>query len=108
MSASTLDEVMAAVEGLRGEVHAMRAELDALKAAAAALEGGQAAADEAKAAEVSPETLVMLAAAVTSYLGKRVRIRSARQVTPGQEGAPAWARHGRAAIQTSHRLHRGP
>jgi len=36
-----------------------------------------------------------------------VRIRSARQVTSGQEGAPAWARHGRAAIQTSHRLHRG-
>ncbi|MFP4362068.1 MAG: hypothetical protein ACLFTG_15540 [Alphaproteobacteria bacterium] len=108
MSASTLDEVMAAVEGLRGEVHAMRAELDVLQAAVAALEGRQAALDAAKDAEVSPETLVMLAAAVTSYLGKRVRIRSARQVAPGQEGGPTWARHGRAAIQTSHQLHRGP
>ncbi len=107
MSASTLDEVMAAVESLRGEMHAMRAELDALKANMAALETRQAEDARDQEAEVSPDTLVMLAAAVTSYLGKRVRIRSARQVSPGQEGAPAWARHGRAAIQTSHRLHRG-
>jgi len=107
MSASTLDEVMTAVESLRGEMHAMRAELDALKADMAALEAQGAAGARDQDAEVGPETLVMLAAAVTSYLGKRVRIRSARQVTSGQEGAPAWARHGRAAIQTSHRLHRG-
>jgi hypothetical protein len=100
MSASILEEVMAALENLRGEMQAMRAELDALKAR-------QDAEARDEDAEVSPETLVMLAAAVTSYLGKRVRIRSARQVTSGQEGAPAWARHGRAAIQTSHRLHRG-
>ncbi|NBB70356.1 MAG: hypothetical protein GVY33_08540 [Alphaproteobacteria bacterium] len=107
MSASTLDEVMAAVERLRGETHAMRAELDALKANMAALEARQAENARDQEVEVGPDTLVMLAAAVTSYLGKRVRIRSARQVTPGREGAPAWARHGRAAIQTSHRLHRG-
>ncbi len=107
MSASSLEDVMAAVEGLRGELHAMRAELDGLKADVAALQDHHDAEARAKAAEVSPETLVMLAAAVTSYLGKRVRIRSARMVTPPPEGAPAWARHGRAAIQTSHRLTRG-
>jgi hypothetical protein len=100
MSASSLDDVLAAIETVRGEVNAMRAELDALKADVEAIKGEQE-------SEVGPETLVMLAAAVTSYLGKRVRIRSARQVTPAAEGAPSWARHGRAAIQTSHRLHRG-
>ncbi|MEO1090118.1 MAG: hypothetical protein AAFX81_05775 [Pseudomonadota bacterium] len=100
MSAPTLKDVMAAVETLGGEMRAMRAEIDALKADVEAINAQHA-------AEVSPETLVMLAAAVTSYLGKRVRIRSARLVRPGQEGAPAWARHGRAAIQTSHQPHRG-
>jgi len=104
MSASMLEELTAAIENLRADMHAMRAELDALKADMAALEARQASPSEA---EVSPETLVMLAAAVTSYLGKRVRIRSARPATAEPEGAPAWARHGRAAIQTSHRLHRG-
>lgn len=107
MNASTLEDVMAAVESLRGEMHAMRAELDALKADLATLEGRQAADAREREAEVGSETLIMLAAAVTSYLGKRVRIRSARRVEPGREGGSAWARQGRAAIQTSHRLHRG-
>ncbi len=100
MSALTLEDLMAAVESLSGEMRAMRVELDALKSDVAGIQAE-------RAAEVEPETLVMLAAAVTSYLGRRVRIRSARQVKPGQDGAPAWARHGRAAIQTSHQLHRG-
>jgi hypothetical protein len=108
MSASILEEVATAVENLRGEIGAMRAELDALKADMAALQERHDAAAREKEAEVDAETLVMLAAAVTSYLGKRVRIRSARQVQPEPEGAPAWARHGRAAIQTSHHLRRGP
>ncbi len=99
MSALTLEDVMAAVESLNGEVRALRADLDALKADVEATSAEQA-------AEVSAETLVMLAAAVTSYLGKRVRIRSARLAKPAN-GAPAWARHGRAAIQTSHQLKRG-
>jgi endonuclease/exonuclease/phosphatase family metal-dependent hydrolase len=107
MSASLLEEFMAAVEGLRGDVQAMRAEVDALKADVAALQARQDADARRRDAEVDAETLVMLAAAVTSYLGKRVRIRSAREVKTGREGAPAWARHGRAAIQTSHRLNRG-
>jgi len=107
MSASTLEDLVAAVESLSGEMRAMRAELDELKSEMAALEARREAEAREREAEVGPETLVMLAAAVTSYLGKRVRIRSARQVTPAREGAPAWARHGRAAIQTSHQLRRG-
>lgn len=104
MSALSLKDVMAAVEALGGE---MRAELDALKAEVEALKERQAADARARDAEVGADTLVMLAAAVTSYLGKRVRIRSARLVEPGRNGATSWARHGRAAIQTSHELHRG-
>lgn len=103
MSEPPLDDVMAAVEGLRAE---MRAEMDVIKARLAALEARQDNVEKDLEAEVDPDTMVMLAAAVTSYLGKRVRIRSARRVT-GAETAPAWARHGRAAIQASHHIHRG-
>lgn len=103
MSEPPLDDVMAAVEGLRAE---MRAEMDAIKARLAALEARQDDVEKTVKAEVDPDTMVMLAAAVTSYLGKRVRIRAARRVT-GAETAPAWARHGRAAIQASHHLQRG-
>lgn len=105
MSAVTLEDVMAALEGLRRE---MRTELDALKADVESIKTQHAREAEEKDAEITPETLVMLAAVVTSYLGKRVRIRSARLVpSDAAAGAPAWARHGRAAIQTSHILHRG-
>ncbi|MQX35403.1 hypothetical protein [Roseospira navarrensis] len=104
MSELTLDDVMAAIQSLRAD---MRGEIDALGDRIAALEARQDETERERDAEVDPETLVMLAAAVTSYLGKRVRIRSARRVRTGADGAPAWARHGRAAIQASHRLTRG-
>ncbi|MBB4284691.1 hypothetical protein [Roseospira goensis] len=104
MSELTLDDVMAAVERLRED---MRGELDALRTQVAVLEARQAEVERDRDADVGAETLAMLAAAVTSYLGKRVRIRSARRVRSAGDGAPAWTRHGRAAIQTSHQLHRG-
>jgi hypothetical protein len=107
VSDPTLDEVLQAVDGLRAEVATMRAELSALRAVVDGLEARHADEDRAKEAELDPETLAMMAAVVTTYLGKRVRVRSARRVTPGADEAPAWARHGRAAIQTSHRLPRG-
>jgi len=100
MTTTTLEDVLAAVESLRGE-------LDGLGARVAALEARHVTEDRDRESEVDPDTLAVLAAVVTSFLGKRVRIRSARQVTPGRPGAPAWARHGRAAIQTSHQLRRG-
>ncbi|MFW5679957.1 MAG: hypothetical protein ACOC3D_06790 [Pseudomonadota bacterium] len=96
-----LEEVLAAVEGLRFELQAVRADLAALQARLEVLEAHDAS------AELDPETVVMLAAAVTSYLGKRVRIRAARLVSTGPDEAGTWARHGRAAIQTSHQLQRG-
>ena len=53
--------------------------------------------------EVTSETLSVIAAAVTEFLGKKVRIRSARMLMmPNAVGR--WARQGRAMVQTSHNL----
>jgi hypothetical protein len=52
--------------------------------------------------DVSPETLVVIAAAVTAYLGKKVRIRSAKMVRPPHEAVSAWAQHGRMLVHSSH------
>jgi methylmalonyl-CoA carboxyltransferase large subunit len=52
--------------------------------------------------ELSPETIMILSAAVAAVLGKKARIRSARLMpsTP----STAWAQQGRASIQASHHL----
>jgi methylmalonyl-CoA carboxyltransferase large subunit len=55
--------------------------------------------------EVTPEMLVVIAAAVTAFLGKKVRIRSAKLlIPPPREAASAWAQQGRVLIHASHRL----
>jgi hypothetical protein len=53
--------------------------------------------------EVTPHTLSVIAAAVTEFLGKKVRIRSARMLQTHDE-VDRWARHGRLVAQTSHNL----
>ena len=55
---------------------------------------------------VSPETLVVIAAAVTAFLGKKVRIRSARMLRHQAVSASAWAQQGRVAVHGSHNLRR--
>jgi hypothetical protein len=50
---------------------------------------------------VTPETLSMIAAAVTEFLGKSVRIRSATML-PLAVGR--WAQQGRVTVQTSHNI----
>jgi hypothetical protein len=52
--------------------------------------------------EVTPETLVVIAAAVTAFLGKKVRIRSAKMVRQPREAVSAWSQHGRALVHSSH------
>jgi hypothetical protein len=52
--------------------------------------------------EVTPETLVVIAAAVTAFLGKKVRIRSAKRVVAAREGVSAWSQHGRMLVHSSH------
>jgi hypothetical protein len=56
-------------------------------------------------AKVTPEVLVLLAAAASAYLGKEVRIRSARKLFSHSEGLSPWAQQGRAFIQASHNAH---
>ena len=51
---------------------------------------------------ISPETLVVIAAAVTAFLGKKVRIRSAKLLRQRTQATNVWAQQGRAAIHASH------
>jgi hypothetical protein len=52
--------------------------------------------------EVPAETLALIAVAVTAYLGKKVKIRSARSL----QTVNPWAQAGRAIVQASHNLNR--
>ncbi|HXM21594.1 MAG TPA: hypothetical protein VN948_10065 [Terriglobales bacterium] len=53
--------------------------------------------------EVTPETLSVIAAVVTEFLGERVKIRSAR-MQQTRYAVDRWARQGRVMVQTSHNL----
>jgi methylmalonyl-CoA carboxyltransferase 12S subunit len=54
--------------------------------------------------EISPEMLVVMAAAVTAFLGKKVRIRSAKMLQPPRESANPWSQQGRMLVHASHNL----
>ena len=99
---------------LAGAVKALQARVDELSAPAAlksaVLPAVQAKADAAAAketahgakAEVTPEVLVVIAAAVTAFLGKKVRIRSAKVLQSPYEVVNPWAQQGRVSVQASH------
>ena len=55
-----------------------------------------------KVEEVSPETIMVLTAAVAAFMGKRARIRSARLVRTAPSNA--WAQQGRVFVQASHNM----
>lgn len=50
---------------------------------------------------IEPETLAVITAAASTFLGRKARIRSA-QALPAADGAGAWAQQGRVFVQTSH------
>lgn len=52
--------------------------------------------------EISEEILVVIAAAVAAFMGKKARIRQTRLVHPSE--ANAWAQQGRVFVQASHNL----
>lgn len=54
--------------------------------------------------EISPELLVVMAAAVTVFLGKQVRIRSAKMLQSPYEIVNPWSQQGRVFVQASHNL----
>jgi hypothetical protein len=89
----------AEVQQLHEELEALKKEFSARIAAMEALLPKVAAPAEEP---VSADMLAVIAAAVTSYLGKKVKIRGARLIS-----APnTWAQAGRAIVQASHNLQR--
>ena len=98
-------DLLTAIEALRRD---MQGQIDGLKAELATLRARPPAPAPAETAEeISPEMLVILAAAATAYLGVKVRIRSARLLHPGHDGISPWAQHGRVFVQSAaHTLRR--
>ena len=103
--ASTMEKDAAKVE-LEAEVQRLQSELDALKdqfaARLSALESKLPATGTPAKEEVSAETLAVIAVAVTAFLGKKVKIRSAHLMPT----VNSWAQAGRAIVQASHNLQR--
>jgi hypothetical protein len=54
--------------------------------------------------EITPERMALIAAVVTTFLGRKVKIHQARQVNP--EVVSPWAQQGRVFVQASHALAR--
>lgn len=53
---------------------------------------------------VTPDKLVIIAAAISSFLGKKIRIRSARMLQSPYEIVNPWSQQGRVSVQASHFL----
>ena len=82
---------------------------EAAVAALPAAEADAAASAHAEAAraeepEITPERMALIAAVVTAFLGRKVKIHQARLVNP--EVVSPWAQQGRVFVQASHALAR--
>jgi methylmalonyl-CoA carboxyltransferase large subunit len=71
-------------------------------AAAAQAKAAQTTPRKPASAEVTPEIIVVLAAAAAAYLGKNVRVRSAKALQSPYGAVNLWAQQGRVSIQASH------
>jgi len=105
MAPTTMEKDAAKME-LEAEVQRLQGELDALKdqfaARLSALEARLPATGTPAEEQVSAEILAVIAVAVTAFLGKKVRIRSAQLLPSGN----TWGQAGRAIVQASHNLNR--
>jgi methylmalonyl-CoA carboxyltransferase large subunit len=103
MKADPLDaaELSDTLEAIRHELARLGERVAALEAAAGGNSRPSTAAPSVAAADpgVSEETLLVIAAAVAAFLGKKPHIRQVRLV-----GTAAWAQQGRVTIQASHAL----
>jgi 3-oxoacyl-ACP reductase-like protein len=54
--------------------------------------------------EIAPEMMIVIAAAVTAFLGKKVRIRSTKMLQSPYEIVNPWSQQGRVFVQASHNL----
>jgi hypothetical protein len=103
------DTLSAAVKLLQAQVSELREARDLqppmasefdLEAAASVIEDPS----EAEEEEVTAEIMAVIAAAATAFLGKKVRILSARLLQSPTESVSAWSQQGRAFVQASHNL----
>jgi len=101
-----LDELAAALKALQARVAELSQSVALQPAAAtvAQVKAGAVASKEAAQPKVTPEVLVMIAAAVTAFLGKKVRIRSAKMLQSPYEVVNPWSQQGRVFVQASHNL----
>jgi hypothetical protein len=97
-----ISELCAALKALEAKV----AELSSAGRPAAAVSkpAVEAVAVQPEKPEVTPEILVVLAAAVTVFLGKEVRIRSAKMLQSPYEVINPWSQQGRVFVQASHNV----
>jgi methylmalonyl-CoA carboxyltransferase large subunit len=104
-----LGELAAAIKVLQARV-AELSQTPALQTAPESATGVKAASVSAKEAvhhetgEVTPEVLAMIAAAVTAFLGKKVRIRSAKMLQSPYEVVNPWSQQGRVYVPALHYL----
>ena len=98
-----LGELADAVKALQARVDSLSAPA-AMQSATAPVTKADAAKEAAHGAkaEVTPEVLVVIAAAVTAFLGKKVRIRSAKVLQSPYEVVNPWSQQGRVSVQASH------
>jgi hypothetical protein len=103
MASTAMDEG-AAKAVAEAEVKRLQGELDTLKKEFEARIGALEAKLPAALAEesVSAETLAIIAVAVTAFLGKKVKVRSAKLLPTVNH----WTQAGRAVVQASHNLKR--
>ena len=102
-----LGELASAVKALQARVAELSQPAALQPVSVAAIEVKTATAKDAahrETGEVSPEILVVIAAAVTAFLGKKVRIRSAKMLQSSYEVVNPWSQQGRLLIQASHNV----
>jgi hypothetical protein len=98
---TTIMEAQDGIDALRKEIEDLRRQVAAL-AAAQPLSDKNQAHHEAKHDTAAPEELVLvIAAAIAAYLGKKATIKFIRRV---ETDAPSWQTYGRASIAGSHAL----
>ena len=87
--------ILAALETLPREVSRLGDRVAALESAGAS--APRAAEAPARVEELSEDLVMVIAAAVAGFLGKRAHVRQIRLI-----GSTAWAQQGRVTIQASH------
>ena len=116
-----LGELTATVEALQKKVEALRrgpeleaaaiaAEFEMAEAPVAAMDSVPVVVEHATEfadEEVTPETMKVIGAAVEAFLGKKVRVLSAKRVEKPYERKSRWSQQGRVLVQASHNLRIG-